>query len=163
MRKLDFVMDTNVAVVANGKAEQADQECVSECIARLSKLRRECILLLDYENLILDEYRRNLHPSGQPGLGDSFFKWLFENQANPKHCRRIYISPHAERGFVEFPTDPRLFSFDQDDRKFVAVAVASGTDPKILNASDTDWWLHRVALQDHGVEVDFVCPELMGE
>ncbi len=160
-QKADLVMDTNVAVVANGKAEQANKECVGECIARLSKLRNECLLLLDFKNLILDEYRKNLHPSGQPGLGDSFFKWLFENQANPEYFRRVYIECHPDRGFVEFPTDPRLSSFDQDDRKFVAVALASGTNPKILNASDTDWWLHRNALQEHGIEVEFICLELM--
>lgn len=160
-QKSELVVDTNVAVVANGIAEQARDECVDKCVAVLTKLRSECLILLDSKNHILDEYRKNLHPSGQPGLGDSFFKWLFENQANPKYCRRVSIESDPDRGYVEFPTDTRLTSFDQDDRKFVAVALASRTNPKILNASDTDWWLHRNVLQEHGVEVDFVCPELM--
>ena len=160
-QKADLVMDTNVAVVANGKAEQANKECVGECIARLSKLRNECLLLLDYKNLILDEYRKNLHPSGQPGPGDSFFKWLFENQANPKYCRRVYINLSPRSWLCGIPNRSKTISFDQDDRKFVAVALASGTNPKILNASDTDWWLHRNALQEHGIEVDIICLELM--
>ena len=160
-RKSDLVIDTNVAVVANGKTEQADPTCILECVARLRQLRSENVLLLDNRNLILDEYRKNLHPSGQPGPGDSFFKWLFENQENPKHCRKVAITPHPDRGFEEFPVDPSLSSFDRDDRKFVAVALAGGTGPRVLNASDTDWWLFRRSLQEHGVDVDFICPELM--
>ena len=154
-------MDTNVAVVANGKTEQAGPRCIRECISRLRHIRDECRLLLDDRNRIIDEYRNNLNPSGQPGLGDAFFLWLWQNQANQEYCRNIVVTPHEDRGFEEFPNDPDLSAFDQDDRKFVAVALASGTGPKVLNASDTDWWHHRQTLQEHGVEIVFLCPELM--
>ena len=56
------------------------------------------------------------------------------------------------------PSSPE---FDRDDRKFVAVALASGTSPPIVNASDRDWWEHREVLQVHGIEILFLCPELM--
>ena len=157
----EVVIDTNVAVVANGKTEQAGPGCILNCIVRLRQVRDEYRVLLDSRNLILEEYLRNLNLSGQPGLGDAFFKWLFDNQANPEHCRRIAVNLQADRGFEEFPDDPSLSGFDQDDRKFVAVAVASGTGPTILNASDTDWWDYRHELRRYGVEVDFLCPELM--
>lgn len=87
------VMDSNVAFVGNGAAEQASAECVLAC--------------------------------------------------------------------TDFPDDEMLAGFDRDDRKFVAVAIASGESPPILNASDTDWHDHRQALSRHGVAVEFVCPELM--
>ena len=161
MGKTEIVMDTNVAVVANGKTEQASPCCIRECIDRLSHIMDECCLLLDDRHLILGEYERNLDPSGQPGLGDVFYKWLFYNQANPEHCRKIPLKTHADREFEEFPDDPNLESFDRDDRKFVAVALASGTAPKVLNASDRDWWRYRQALRQHGVEVVFLCPDLM--
>ena len=90
-----------------------------------------------------------------------FFLWLWQNQANPEYCRKISVTPHEDRGFEEFPDDPDLSAFDQDDRKFVAVALASGTGPNVLNASDTGWWLHQQALHQHGVEIVFLCPELM--
>ena len=157
----EVVIDTNVAVVANGKTEQAGPGCILNCIVRLRQVRDEYRVLLDSRNLILEEYLRNLHLSGQPGLGDAFFKWLFDNQANPEHCRRVIVNHHPSRVFEEFPDDPSLSGFDQDDRKFVAVAVASGTGPTILNASDTDWWDYRHELRRYGVEVDFLCPELM--
>ena len=154
-------MDTNVAVVANGKTGQADKDCILECIARLRHIQEECLLLLDDKNRIIDEYRNNLNPSGQPGPGDAFFLWLWQNQANQEYCRNIAVTRHEDRGFEEFPDDPDLSAFDQDDRKFVAVALASGTGPKVLNASDTDWWDHRQALQQHGVDIVFLCPDLM--
>lgn len=161
MGRVEVVMDTNVAVVANGRTSQASSSCISECIAILRHTRDENRVLLDSGNLILNEYRRNLNPSGQPGPGDAFFKWLFDNQANPEHCRKVTLSAHTIRGFEEFPYDQSLSAFDPDDRKFVAVVLASGTGPKLLNASDTDWWLYQNELQRHGVEVVFLCPELM--
>ena len=159
------VMDTNVAVVANGKAPQAGDKCVGTCITTLLGMREHHRVLLDEQGLILEEYRRHLSPSGQPGAGDAFFKWLWDNQGNPDHCWQIPITPiHAgRRGFEQFPDDPDLASFDRNDRKFVAVAIASGERPSILNAADTDWWDHREALSRHGITLRFLCPELMQE
>ena len=159
--KSEAVVDTNVPVVANGDAPQAGYDCVSACMGRLRQIIDEEILLLDDKDLILREYRNNLSLSGQPGRGDEFLYWLWFNQANPQSCRIIPITPDIDRGFAEFPADPALATFDPGDRKFVAVAIASGSAPQILNATDTDWWNHLEALQRHGVYVTFLCPELM--
>ena len=159
--KTEVVVDTNVAVVANHGTPQASLNCINECIARLSYIIDECRVLLDDGNLMFREYRNNLSPSGQPGAGDYFFKWLFENQANPEHCRKVTLNPNAGRDFEEFPNDPALSLFDPDDRKFVAVALASRTSPEVLNASDTDWWFYRNELRQHGIKVVFLCLELM--
>ena len=160
--KEEVVLDTNVVRVSNGEATQASQDCVDNCNETLIRIRESQRLLLDDSGLILDEYTgrpRNL--SGQPGLGDFFVKWIWDNKDNERHCRKVKVTPNAERGFDEFPDDPRLSNFDRDDRKFVAVAIASGSAPKILNASDTDWWIHRQELGRHGVEIEFLCPDLM--
>ena len=154
-------MDTNVAVVANGQADQAGPECVAACVRALRQIQEARRLLLHDGYLIIEEYRDNLSASGQPGPGDAFFLWLWNNQANQRHCRTVPITEDPDRGFEQFPDDPRLASFDSSDRKFVAVALASGTNPTVLNASDTDWWRHRTELRRHGVEIDFLCPELM--
>jgi hypothetical protein len=155
-------MDTNVAVVANGRAPQAGNQCVETCITTLVEMRDHHRVLLDDQGLILEEYRRHLSPSGQPGPGDAFFKWLWDNQGHLDHCRQIPITPvRGARSFEEFPEDPDLARFDREDRKFVAVAIASEEQPPILNASDTDWWYHRAALKRHGVGIRFLCPELM--
>jgi hypothetical protein len=147
------VMDTNVAIVANFRTPQASDGCVEACIAALLEIRERRRILLDEDGQILEEYRRYLSPSGQPGAGDAFFKWLWSNQVNPEHCRQV-------RG-GEFPDDPDLARFDRSDRKFVVVAIASGERPPVLNATDSDWWEHRDALSRHGVEIHFLCPELM--
>lgn len=154
-------MDTNVAVVANGDSAQASPDCIRKCIGSLRQIRDERRILLDDKRLILEEYRRHLRLSGQPGPGDAFFKWLHDNQVNVEYCRTVAVKCHPARGFEQFPSDPSLSSFDREDRKFVAVALASGTTPQVLNASDTDWWQYRQELRNHGVEVVFICPELM--
>lgn len=160
--KAAVVMDTNVAVVANSKTEQAGPKCVSTCIDTLRQIQAgRLLLLLDNGNEIFQEYQKHLHPSGKPGSGDAFFKWLWRNQANERHCKRVTVTSHDEREFEEFPDDPDLASFDRDDRKFVAVARASKSNPRVLNAVDTDWRDYREPLRKHGVEVEFLCPELM--
>ena len=161
MDKIEVVLDTNVPIVANGKADQADSECEGACIRELKQVQAECRVLLDEGGRIISEYLRHLSPSGQPGLGDEFFKWLWNNQDTEPYCRKVTVTHHAERGFDEFPDDERLSSFDLADRKFVAVALASGTSPPVLNATDTDWWHDRQSLAENGVHVVFLCPELM--
>ena len=157
-----LVIDTNVTVVANGQNEQAGYSCQCGCIEALENAREQ-LVLIDEDFEILDEYRRHLSHSGQPGVGDAFFKWLWENQSNPDHCRKVQINPDSTDpgSFEEFPKDQDLADFDYDDRKFVAVASASKLAARILNASDTDWWLAREALRRHGLDVEFLCPSLM--
>lgn len=84
----DVVIDTNVLVVANGRTPQASLDCQEACVARLVTVRESETTLLDDLGLVLKEYiGQRLSFSGQPGVGDQFFKWLFENQANPQHTR----------------------------------------------------------------------------
>lgn len=154
-------IDTNVLQVANGNSPQADASCQLACVRELIRIRSEDVVCLDRIGLILDEYcRQRFNFSGQPGVGDSFFKWLFENQGNAEHCEQVTITPRDGEGwdFEEFPTDRRLASFDRSDRKFVAVALASERKPRVLNAVDSDWRAFRVPLEENGVFVQFLCP-----
>lgn len=160
--KEEVVLDTNVIKVSNRETPQASQDCMDKCDETLIRIRESQRLLVDDLWLILDEYTgrpRNL--SGGPGLGDAFVKWIWDNKHCEQRCRMVKVTPNDERGFAEFPDDESLSAFDWDDRKFVAVAIASGSAPKILNASDTDWRDHRQALELHGVAIEFICPELM--
>lgn len=156
----EVVVDTNVAKVANGEAEQAGSSCVTRYIDKLLDIRRHGCVVLDQGGKILEEYDKSLEFSG-PNPGDEFFRWLWLNQSTCS--RKVSITEHPERGFENFPDDPELDGFDRDDRKFVAVALASGISPEILNASDTDWWHYLEPLQQHGININFLCPELMPE
>ncbi|MDQ2694925.1 MAG: hypothetical protein M3Z21_06015, partial [Pseudomonadota bacterium] len=87
------VVDTNVCVVANQKSAQAGPECVLRCVDALENIKRRGIVVLDDRMYILEEYRKHLSFAGQPGVGDMFFKWIWDNQANPRRCERVAITP----------------------------------------------------------------------
>lgn len=157
------VVDTNVALTANGRAEQAGPDCQLACLNRLASVKRAGRVVLDRTGLILDEYLKQ-QPHGSPrGAGDAFLVWVNDNQANPAMCELVDITllEDESRGFAEFPNDPDLGAFDPADRKFVAVVLASRDNPPVLNATDTDWHHFRDALRRNGVEVEFLCPDLM--
>jgi hypothetical protein len=154
------VVDTNVPVVANGASPQASPVCVSRCrerIVRVTKGRER--LVLDDHFAVFNEYRSRLSLSGQPGVGDMFLRWVHDNQFNASRCERVAVTRHPDRGYVEFPDDPRLAGFDPSDRKFVAVSAVSPHAPPILNAVDSDWWDHELALARHGIKVVHLCDD----
>lgn len=155
----DFcVVDTNVPIVANGNSPQADDSLVEKCIDALLELTRRGGLVLDDGDRILEEYRRNLSLSGQPGTGDAFMKWVHDHQWRAEHCERRTITPLEKdpRGFAEFPGSAALADFDASDRKFVAVANAGNPKRPILEAVDFKWWGWKDALAAEGIEVVFV-------
>jgi hypothetical protein len=160
---MSVVVDTNVAVVANGyRSEQASADCVLTCTERLDRIMSgEVKLVLDNRWKIIDEYSRNLRSSGQPGVGDAFLRWVLTNWRKPQQCELVPITPidDLENDFQEFPTDPALNDFDPDDRKFIAVALAHSQNPPILQAVDSKWWEFRYALQQNGVTVEFICED----
>lgn len=156
------VIDTNVLVVANDKAEQAGPDCVLACVAALEEAKARKLVLVDSGMQIFEEYLRHASLAGRPGLGDAFLKWLWSNQANTRHCEQVEITLKADnpQDFEEFPNDPGLAGFDRADRKFVAVALASGKRPSILNATDSDWWDYRRQFEANGLQIEFLCPGL---
>jgi hypothetical protein len=161
----DVIVDTNVAVVANGRRTHAGLKCQQKCLEALIKVRKSGRVLIDQDGKILKEYLRQKPHKYPLGVGDAFLVWVFDNQANEKYVRKVEIHELSRdrRLFEEFPTDPALRKFDPSDRVFVAVAVASKSRPRILNASDNDWWEYRMQLKRNGVIVTFLCPELMGD
>ena len=161
---MKFVVDTNVPLTANGKAEQVSLLCVGLCARKLREIMRQHILVLDDAWHIIKEYKNRLHSSGQPGPGDAFLRWVLTNWANPERCALVHITPYDlcedERDFEEFPHTHVLSGFDRSDRKFVAVALTHPETPPVLNATDSDWWDYREVLADHGVMVKFICPDM---
>lgn len=149
-----FVVDTNVAIVANGRSPQADAPCQLACVQRLREVVSQLIAIDDLGD-IMREYAKHLSYAGQPGVGDMFFRHLFNNQYRSERVRRVQITPSSdeERGFEELPPN----SFDPSDRKFLAVAAAAGA--VVLNATDSDWYEHEALLDSLSVEVQQLCPQ----
>ena len=71
------------------------------------------------------------------------------------------INPLKDSSFVEFPDDPELEKFDQSDRKFVAVALATPDQPPIVNAVDSDWLEFYEPLVKNGIKIQFLCPDVV--
>lgn len=115
--------------------------------------------MVDAANVIFTEYKRHLSFSGQPGAGDIFFKWFVDNRYRTDRVVQIDLPdcPVRPHEYQHFPDDPDLTTFDRSDRVFVALAIAHADHPEILNAVDSDYWHHRIALLRAGVTVNNVC------
>ena len=152
-----FVVDTNVAVAANGRDTHADEDCRRTCVNRLEAVIRDGIVAVDAGGSILDEYAGRLDWSGAPGVGDAFFKHVFNHQYSGQRVLRVTVTPTVDdrRGFEELPEN----SFDPSDRKFLAVAVVA--DAPVVNATDSDWRENDDLIASLGVEVHELCPHLL--
>jgi hypothetical protein len=160
------IVDTNVPLVANRRSPMAGDACVAACSHVLLDITRgRKRIALDDKWRILSEYGHKLSRTGQPGVGDAFYKWVLTNQANRALCDRVEIHPLADdaEDFEEFPRhQPGLEAFDRADRKFVAVSAAHPDRPPILQAVDLKWWSWNPALRAAGIEVEFLCPAEVG-
>lgn len=155
-----FVVDTNVAIVANGgEATTADMRCQLSCIERLEILVKEEVVALDNAQYILKEYKRHLSFSGRPGVGDMFFKHVFDNQYQDERVQLIAITEceDVSRGYEELPRN----KFDPSDRKFLAVAVVSGA--VVLNAMDSDWDEEKRLINKLKVEIEQLCQHMLSK
>lgn len=156
------VIDTNVLIAANGRdCPQATPACRIACVQQLQHTKTEASLVLDDRFRILNEYKNKVSPSGQPGVGDAFLKWILTNWTNSTHCHQVSITPTPDGSFKEFPSSPDLQGFDPSDRKFVATALSHPDCPAILNAVDSDWKQFGPALAAAGVKVEQLCPQIL--
>lgn len=153
------IVDTNVAVTANGQSQQADLSCVRACIENLLHIQKGRKMVLDTSWHVIREYKDNLSESGQPGVGDAFLLWVLQNWANPDICE-LHILKMKDQEFADFPITPDLAQFDRSDRKFIALAVVSNAP--IHTAVDQDFWDYKDALAKHQIRVEFVCPNQFG-
>ena len=149
-----IVVDTNVPVAANGRDTHVGQRCRLDCIARLQQAIEDDLIVVDDGGEILAEYANRLSWSGAPGMGDAFFKHVFNHQYQPDRVQRVAVTPidDDERGYEELPVN----RFDRSDRKFLATAVLSKAT--VLNAADSDWQEHDDLVGALGVTVLELCP-----
>jgi len=157
------IVDTNVLLVASKKAPQASEICELTCEKYLQELMNTGILVIDSQWLIIKEYMNKNSQSGQPNAGDKFLKWVLLNHTNPNRCEKVSITQIVENDFAEFPRSQSLEKFDPSDRKFVAVALTHHAKPAIANAVDSDWRNYETTLAEHGVSLNFLCPELLAK
>ena len=83
---MTFVVDTNVAIAANGRGTHVDEQCQLACVQKLRSLVAQETVAIDDRWLVLDEYKKHLNFSGMPGVGDVFFKHVVNNQSQGKYA-----------------------------------------------------------------------------
>lgn len=157
------LVDTNVPKTANLATQPAQDsdvsnECVLACIEAVEHVIKKRGLVIDEGDEIFAEYRKQLSMKGQPGIGDTFMKWVNDHRYNLEYCDRVAITKNGN-SYNEFPKHDGLNDFDKSDQKFVAVANAHADKPPILQATDSKWWGWKDALSEVGITVKFLCPE----
>ena len=153
------VVDTNVLITANQKSGSS-RACASSCATALLSIKKVGAIVIDDEGTILSEYRGYCSVGGQPGIGDSFIRWIHDNLGRKELVQMVPLRLAEPGGdFADFPQHPGLMGFDPSDKKFVAIANAHPEKPCILQATDSKWWGWKDSLKDCGITVEFLCPE----
>lgn len=151
-----WTIDTNVPVVANGRGS-GGRPVAPACRAAAVRFLM-CVLdngervVLDKEGAVQEEYRKNLCPSGQPGVGDRFYQAVLLDWSR---CKRVSLPRRADGEYAALPQPVIDAGFDRDDRKFAALAKREGIP--VVNAVDEDWLNHRAVLASNGIRVKFLC------
>ncbi|HHK8342826.1 TPA: hypothetical protein ACQVKK_000645 [Serratia marcescens] len=163
-KPINFLIDTNVPKTANlaidmSQVTEENFQCVSECVELIDQIVKSSTpgLVLDANNEIFDEYRGQLNMGGNPGMGDSFMKWLHDNRWSFPEEDRVVITKIGD-SYEQFPDHQGLMNFDLSDRKFIAVSNAHPRKPCIYEATDSKWWGWKNALMEVGIEVKFIDP-----
>jgi hypothetical protein len=151
----DAVVDTNVALVANGMCEGVTLLCRIAAIDFLEALIHKGRIAVDLEGEIEAEYRRRLSV-GTPGVGSRFLQKFFSEAAH--RIERVSAPIDRQGNAKTFKFDGSLKRFDMSDRKFVAVSVQSKFP--VYNATDSDWLEHREELTKRGVKIEFLCGDV---
>jgi len=157
---MSVVIDANVLATADGLADQASGSCITDSVDVILAARDDSVIL-DADGEVLRQYKRCYRASSPPSVAQEFLIYILNNEYVEPKVHRINAELNVDRGYEDFPIDPALDGFDRDDRVYVAVALASGLTPPIQNATDRDWWEFREPLGAAGIEVNFICRDLM--
>jgi hypothetical protein len=153
MANRSFIVDTNVFIAANSHSPQVEQSGIEKCQKFIDGLFSNSTISVDSNNEIFDEYFKHMNRSGQPGIGDMFVKYLYDNQCNPEICEVVEIKKDKKYLYQVFSDKPDLFQFDRSDLKFIAVYFLSKFSPDIYNACDSDWMENKALLDLYDVKV----------
>ena len=124
------VVDTNVAVVANGRSQQACAECVLTCTEKLQQIMSgEMKLVLDDDWRILDEYMRNLRSRGAD-VGDRFLQWLLTHK--DRQCDFVSITPVGEFRKMTSASFPRIRHYQVLIRRIANLSLSHSHTQKSL-------------------------------
>ncbi len=157
------VVDTNVPMVANGRrgigagGQKPFPECRIAAVKFLKDILKDGRVVLDLGGEIQKEYHRHLHPSGEPGVGDRFYKEVLTS--SPQRVDRVDLPRREDGEYIDLPQAIIDDGFDPNDRKFAALAHKEAI-PAVV-AVDRDWVQHRQVLLQNDIEIEFLCGHVM--
>lgn len=154
----DWVVDTNVPIVANGRSEDGEARppalaCREATVRFLLRVAVSGKVLLDLGGEIQAEYRAHLRPPGQPGVGDRFYQMVL--QSSPDRVKRVDLIRGDDGEFESLPESLRAINFDRSDRKFAALAHQEAAP--LANATDSDWINDAETVEQTGITVHNLC------
>ncbi|MGU3643429.1 hypothetical protein ACLBXX_00555 [Microbacterium sp. C23T] len=137
-------------IAANGRLTHADAHLSAAAARYLVELIGGTdVILEDTIGNVLNEYKNYMQFSGQPGVGDYFFRWYLQNRWDGRRVGRVELDP-AQPLTQYLPAS--LHSFDPSDHKWIAVYIQGSADV-IVNATDSDWAESRELLLEHSIKV----------
>ena len=164
------ILDTNVLLTAAGASFEAGDLCKLECQALLNRiLARDVVVVIDNADEVLREYRNKLYPHFRGNIAERFLFFLLQNSFDRNAVARMNLQRDAMGRFEDYPDSkgmwstpgPRCKQFDEDDKKWVALAVRfkadTGADAPIVNAGDRCWRAFETHLSAAGLLLDFLC------
>ena len=156
----EYIVDTNVPLVASEEASQMSPDCVITCVNFLEKLMNgEYQLVIDSSFLIIGEYANKMQNLPTYTFGGKFYKWILAYRDNPIKVKQVDIQQLDEYNFSEVPQSLIDINFDNSDRKFVAVSIANKNQAPIVQAADSKWIGWEEAINKEGISVCFLCKE----
>lgn len=158
----EVVVDTNVwvkvdEVVAETETD-AEKQCVISCQEWLEHfIHSDDRLVVDNYDTheILSEYRNNVR---RGGVAESIL-----NRLSSIMFHRLVLKD------IDFDQDKiaivpsTLDQIHKNDRKFVAVAIECEPFATICHATDRGWVVHQQLLEEYGLTILGLCPELAGQ
>lgn len=152
---VDHLVDTNVLIVGSAAVEpkytdvSVDADGIETVFNWLTAFRDDATrtLVLDELWKIFSEYNHKLN-------GQHFGLQVVHQKLQV--CLRTVPVTYDDNGYGVVP--PALAAVDNSDKKFVAAALNDPSGIHIVNAADSDWKQHQVALQAHSIVVVELLP-----
>lgn len=158
----DYILDTNVLIIASGDANHATLDCQIDCISLVQAFNLlneagDLRLILDPGGLALEEYKANIR---QGSFADEFLFNLLRKMYADEGFVSVSLAQNADEIVEAIP--PQIIGFDPKDAKWLALACAysaehDGLPAVIAQAADTRWCAFRDDFDAHGICVTFLC------
>ncbi len=157
MRKI--ILDTNVPVKASVSPESCSVNKLvmkKKCMEYINDLvnSKDTKIVLDMDFEILNEYRNNV--SDKSNMGKIFFGWLYNYYSDIQPEDNIKLMKNEYGQYLSFPYDKDTESFDESDKKFIALANSHKDKPPFVEASDGKWLGYEDSFAKYGITIEFI-------